>query len=171
MFFCILVSVSYFTDDKGILFIIPVSLLLIIYLVFLFRKKYTFRYRNILELAAKPVNDTSDGFTPRPFPVGKSKYTKDDLTGFGKFLSENLIAFPYIDAKGLILVINSSGKFWFQKPKLNKDTYIVFDYNGSVSVNITKKDYNRYNEELTFDQLCTSLGELFKRFLKYYLNN
>lgn len=35
---------------------------------------------------------------------------------------------------------------------------------GSISVFISKKDYEKYRERLTFDELCASLGEVFKRF-------
>jgi len=50
-----------------------------------------------------------------------------------------------------------------------KDTYVTFDFNGNVSVNIAKKDYQKYKEEFTFDQLCSSLGNLFIEFLELYL--
>ena len=51
---------------------------------------------------------------------------------------------------------------------MDKDTYIHFPEQGPVAVNIARKEYDRYEEELTFDRLCQSLGDLFVRFLELY---
>jgi len=51
------------------------------------------------------------------------------------------------------------------------DTHVTFDFAGHVSVTIAKKDYQKYTEELTFDQLCSSLGSLFIEFLELYQKN
>ena len=168
MIFCLLVSWSYFTDYKGIYFIIPALILLVVYLYYVIRKKFNYRYRDILELAAKPIKDTQDGFTSRPLPAGSVSISKNQLLKFGKYLSKNLIAFPFIEKDRLFLVINSFGKHWIRKPKVSKDTYICIDFKGKVTVNIAKKDYSKYQEELTFDQLCQSLGNLFKEFFEYF---
>ena len=37
-------------------------------------KRINWRYREILELAAKSVDESADGFTPRPFPGGTALY-------------------------------------------------------------------------------------------------
>ncbi len=65
-------------------------------------------------------------------------------------------------------MINGTSSFLFRKPKIQNDTFIAFDFAGNVSVNIAKKDYRKYKADLTFDQLCASLGSLFKTFLKFY---
>ena len=48
------------------------------------------------------------------------------------------------------------------------DSYVAFNYDGTVAVNIARKDYQKYKEEYTFDELCHALGDLFRRFLEYY---
>ena len=76
MIFCLLVSFSYCTDYEGIYFIIPAIILLIIYISNIFRRKFNWRKRDILELAAKPVTGVQDGFTNRPFPAGTVSSSK-----------------------------------------------------------------------------------------------
>lgn len=165
---CFLIAGSYFTGYKGIYFIIPVVALLLLIFYFVITTRLTWKYRNILQLAADTVDQAEDGFTPRPYPLREISTTPEELTGFGKFLSANLIAFPFQDESGLYLCINESGQHWFKRPTVDKDTYIHFPEQGPVAVNIARKEYDRYEEELTFDRLCQSLGDLFVRFLELY---
>jgi hypothetical protein len=50
------------------------------------------------------------------------------------------------------------------------DTRVIFQFNGQVSAHITEKDYKKYQEELTFDQLCSSLGNMFIEFMEMFKN-
>ena len=50
-------------------------------------------------------------------------------------------------------------------------SYVYFDYEGKIIVHISETDYRRYKAELTFDQLCESMSDVFKRFLNHYINN
>ena len=50
-------------------------------------------------------------------------------------------------------------------------TYVSFDSDGTVEVNISEKDYRKYKDEYTFDQLCASLGDLFTGFLELFKEN
>jgi hypothetical protein len=50
----------------------------------------------------------------------------------------------------------------------SEDTWVAFDYDGNVTVNISKEDYYEYRENLSFDELCESLGNLFTEFLEMY---
>jgi hypothetical protein len=54
-----------------------------------------------------------------------------------------------------------------EKFKLNR-SWIAFDFQGNVTVNVSKRDYIGYKEELSFDQLCDNLGKLFIEFMRYY---
>jgi len=128
--------------------------------------------RQILELAARPVVEMNDGFTPRPFPAGSVNYTREEILGFAKYLGKQLIAINYLDEDRVFLVIeaNEMNLIKLRKPDFQRETYISVDFSGNVSVNIAKKDYNKYKDELTFDQLCTSLADLFKTFLYHYVN-
>jgi len=136
--------------------------------------KKLWRYcRDVLELAALPVDSTEDGFTQRPLSIGKISYTKDEIHNYAKFLTKHLIALSYFEKDRVVLIIeiNEFNYIKFCKPDFTKHTYVSFDYDGNVNVQIAKKDYKKYKEELTFDQLCESLGNLFKIFLVYYQNN
>jgi len=47
-------------------------------------------------------------------------------------------------------------------------SHVSFDHSGNFAVQISKSDYRQYKEQITFDQLCAALVDLFKRFLQYY---
>ncbi len=139
-------------------------------IIVLSSKRINWRYREILELAASPVDESANGYTPRAFPVGKTEYTKEELMGFTKFLIKHVIAYPFVEDKRAVLVVpeNMFAYMLLLKRRYQKDTHVTFDFEGNVSVTIAKKDYQRYKEEFTFDQLCASLGNLFIEFLKLY---
>lgn len=146
----------------GIMFI------LLMYVLFTDRIKW--RYREILELAARPVNQSDDGFTPRPFPAGEAKYTRAEISEFARFVLKQVIAFPYFAQDRIVFVVPERmyRDFFFLRRNYLKHTYVSFDFDGNISVHIAKRDYQKYKEELTFDQLCDSLGNLFKEFLGLY---
>lgn len=146
---------------------IPLVLLGILVLV---SGKIRPRGRRILELAAMSVDEKADGFTARPFPVGKSTYTKEEIMGFTGFLSRHLVVSPRIQEDRVYLVINASeiSYLTFRWVNIQRKTYVAFDFSGHISIHIAKRDYRRYKDELTFDRLCRSLGDLFKQFLILY---
>jgi len=130
---------------------------------------------NVFELSARQVNDTINGFTERPRPAGQVNYTKSELFGFAEFMKRNLIAIPYIENGSIVLVpvkmgeeypfiLNMAGDYRYY-------SWISFDFEGNVSASISKKDYLGFTEELSFDQLCDSMGKLFIEFLEYYKRN
>jgi hypothetical protein len=51
-----------------------------------------------------------------------------------------------------------------------KKTWISFAFDGQVSVHISRKDYLDYREDLAFDHLCISLGQLMITFADFYMN-
>jgi hypothetical protein len=121
-------------------------------------------------MAAMPVKDTTDGYTDRPYPAGKFSASKDEITGFAKYLNKNLIATSSIEEDKVMLVF-SNGFFQyipFMRVNPQKETYISLYYSGDIDVHIAKKDYRKYRDELTFDQLCTSFGNIILTLLNYY---
>ena len=48
-------------------------------------------------------------------------------------------------------------------------TWVAINYNGQVSVNISKKDYLEYREDLAFDELCKSLSDVITDFLELFI--
>jgi hypothetical protein len=176
MLFCLFLASTFFTLSfhphhfLRLIFAGGALILFVLFMYVLFTKRIKWRYTEILELAAKPVKESNDGFTTRPYPAGEAKYNKEAITGFAKFMIKHVIAFPFFENNRVVLVVpeNMFRYFLFFRRDYRKDTYLSFDFDGNVSVNIVKRDYQRFKEELTFDQLCDSLGNLFKEFLGLY---
>jgi len=153
------------------------SILLVLVLGFHFfllaKAKNVWRSIELFELAAKPINEKTDGFTGRPFPAGEIKFTQKQIKDFAAFIKKNMIVFPYFQKNSVSFVLLDFDRrlFWPFKTNYTKMTYVSFDYSGKVSVNIAKMDYQKYKEELTFDQLCESMGNLFKTFLSLFQQN
>ena len=136
----------------------------------IFTRKVKWRKREILELAAFPVNENTNGFSERPKPVGKKDFKHNEILEFAHFLSKKLIAIPYIEKDQVVMTITKKyvPHLFNFKNSYNNETYVSFNFNGEISVNISKEDYQMYKDTLTFDKLCDSLGNLFKEFLEFF---
>ena len=137
---------------------------------FILTKRLKWRGREIFELAAFKVEDTTSGYTSRPRPLGKADYSEQDLHAFADFLSKNLIALSYFETDRVIFApIKNSQEYPFLlgvTPDLNEFSWVAFELNGDVTAHISHKDYLAYRDELSFDALCSSLGQLFIEFLE-----
>ena len=137
-----------------------------------FTRKAKWKGREVFELASISTEPQPDGFTERPLPAGKADYSKDELMGFARFLSSNLIAMPYFEENCIVFVpvkMDDEFGYIFNPEKFRQNrSWIAFDFLGNVTVNISRKDYLDYKEELSFDQLCENLGTMFIRFMEYY---
>ena len=71
-------------------------------------KKVKWRKREVLELAASAVDETKNGFTARPKPTGSAEYSPQDIQGFAKFLSKNLVAIPYAEKDKVVMLITKN---------------------------------------------------------------
>lgn len=123
--------------------------------------------RKLFNLAAGSIEETKDGFTSRPFSLGNVNYDREKLIGFARFLKTKNIALFMVNKKSVTLIF-SMGISPLSNPDLQKVSYVSFDSDNNLSIHISQKDYRQYKEQLTFDQLCFSLGNVFKRFLEYY---
>lgn len=149
---------------------------LILFLVFaalsvpyLFRvkRKVKIHFRKIFELAATPLKEVQDGFTGRPYPVGKWQYSMQDIHQFAQFLHKNMIAFPkYYDNRTLLTF--SARMMDPRKQDPENSSFIAFDVSGNITVNISKEDYSQYKSNFTFEQLCQSLSQVFKEMFEKY---
>jgi hypothetical protein len=142
----------------------------IIWLVYLVvTRRHKWRGRDILELAAAPVEELGNGFTERPRPSGRLDYTKRQLLEFAEFCRRNLVALPYVERDRIYFVLIRMGKEYFHlfnvSRDYHRDTWVCFDFEGNMSVNISREDYFEYKEDLSFDRLCESLGDVFAGFL------
>lgn len=143
---------------------------ILVYLIL--TRKMKWRGREIFELAAEPIEDTGDGYTSRPRPVGRVEYSLHQMRGFARFCSRLLIALPYITSKNITLVLVKNSEEFPRLLGLSGDyrdaSWVNFDVNGEVSVHIAQKDYLDYRQPLAFDQLCDSLGQVFIDFFGRY---
>jgi len=124
-------------------------------------------------LAAVPVDDTGNGYTPRPLPAGITDFTQRQILEFANFARRHLIAVSYVGKDRVVFVPVMMGReFGFilgLKKDYTDETWVSFDFEGHVSVNISHRDYLNFREALSFDQLCSSLGNLFIEFFEIYL--
>jgi len=159
-------------DPEMIFLMFLILFFLVWMIILLLTKKMKWRGREILEMAAGPVEDTGSGYTTRPLPAGKTEFTQKQIIQFAEFARRNLIAVPYIGKEKVVFVpVTAWREFPFImgfKSDYTDETWVAFDFNGDVSVNISHRDYLNYNEELSFDQLCESMGNLFVDFIEMY---
>jgi len=152
---------------------VVIVILILFFFYMIYKKKLKNYYKSILELAARPVDDTQNGFTSRPYPAGSAEYSPQEITEFAKYCAKNLIAMPYLEENKVILVLamDKLKDILWSRNNYAESSYISFDAQGKVEVNIAQKEYRKYKDELTFDQLCSSLGNLFIDFLNLFREN
>jgi hypothetical protein len=161
-------------DDSRLTgFSMVLTLLFLFWLIYLVAtKKIKWRGREIMELAAVPVEDTGNGYTSRPLPAGKIDFSRSQIMEFAEFARRNLIAVSYVGKDKVVFVPVMMGReFGFilgLKSDYTDETWVSLDFEGNVSVNISHRDYLNYKEALAFDQLCESLGNLFIEFMEMY---
>ncbi|WP_321371101.1 hypothetical protein [uncultured Draconibacterium sp.] len=137
------------------------------------RKKLKYRGREIMELAAWDVEEGPESYTERPRPAGETEYSKYDIIDFANYLKKILVCHPFIEQNRIVLVPVKMGDEFelLYKPDYDylSKTWISFDFDGQVSVHISRKDYLDYKEDLAFDHLCESMGKLFITFADFYM--
>jgi hypothetical protein len=132
------------------------------------------RGREILELAANNVDQTNGSFTERPLPTGKIDFSKNDLEEFARFFERKLLGLVYREDSRIVFMPLKYKNEYFAlfNPNYNyhEKTWVAISYSGNVSVNISKKDYLDYREDLAFDQLCNSLSDIMINFIELFLD-
>jgi len=136
-------------------------------------KRGKWRGRDLLELAAQSVAETAvEGYTSRPRPVGKVDVTPRELRDFAEFARRELIALPRHEPHRVVLVSVLTGRepgyVLGLRKNLDEETWVAIDDAGNVSVHIAKRDYLLYREDLAFDELCVSFGQVFIEFLMLF---
>jgi len=138
-----------------------------------YKKKLKYRGREILELAAWDVEEGPESYTERPRPAGVVEYSKYDIIDLGNHLKKILVCYPFLEETRVVLVPIKMGEEFELLYKPNYDylskTWIAFDFDGQVSVHISRKDYLDYKDDLAFDHLCESLGQLMITFADFYM--
>ncbi len=159
----------------------PVALLLLIVMslliwliILLSKRKLKWRGREIWEMAASDLHESSDSFTQRPRPIEKLIYSQGELRDFGDFLKKNLISMCIMEDTRLVLLPLMNAEefplmYQFHIPYEHR-SWVSFDFDGNVTAKISQKDYLYYKDDLPFDELCDSLGKLYIEFFHLYLN-
>jgi hypothetical protein len=142
--------------------------------VLLLSKRLKWRGRDLLELAAQSVDETSAvGYTARPRPVGTATYTDRELADFADYCRRKLVAMPFTEPNRIVLIPVIEGEAMRLTLGLysnyEEDTWVAFDKDGNVTAHMSRRDYLRYREDLSFDQLCASLGQVFIEFLDLFV--
>ena len=159
---------SYFSLITYIIHVFVLVLFLILAWPVLYgHEKLEANTRRLFKLASLWITESSDGFTDRPYSAGKLNATSQEIAGLIRFLSGKSIGRAYHQGESIFLAF-SLGKSPLKVNDPREISYVMFDKEGNMSVHISEFDYRQYKKRLTFDQLCNSLGEVFKRFLKYY---
>ena len=139
-----------------------------------FTRKLKWRGREILELAAYNIEQTNGNFTERPLPTGKVDFSKNDLEEFARFFERKLLGLVYREDSRIVFMPLKYKNEYFAlfNPNYNyhEKTWVAISYNGNVSVNISKKDYLDYREDLAFDQLCNSLNDVMIDFIELFID-
>ena len=177
-FFAGFVAYTYQPKSSGsspafLMFAVLLTFVFLVWMILLVpTKKIKWRGREVLEMAAASVEETGNGYTSRPLPAGKIEFSQQEIMEFANFARRNLIAVSYIGKDKVIFVpvlMGREGGFILGlKSDYTDETWVSFDFDGNVTVNISHRDYLEFTEALSFDQLCTSLGNLFVDFIQTY---
>jgi hypothetical protein len=161
-------NLPYLSLEAYIINILVIVLFIVFYWpTFSGAEKFEANARRLFKLAGELLHDTSDGFTERPYTAGSVSYIPEDLMGFVRFINGRFIAKSFHRGSSIYLGF-SLGKSMVVTENPEEVSYIKFDQNGSITVSISAFDYHQYRKSFSFDQLCASVGDIFKRFLEYY---
>ncbi len=123
--------------------------------------------RRLFRLASERIFEAGDGYTERHYAAGQIKSDKDELLGFVRFLHGTYIIRPFYYENYISLAFSmNTSLLVIKEPSVV--SHIILEYNGNIKVKISEQDYRDYKERLSFDQLCSSMANVFIRFLDYY---
>jgi hypothetical protein len=148
-------------------FILIVLFILVNWSSFYSQERFEINSRRLFRLASEMIIRTDDGYTGRPFSGGKIDCTRDELLGFVRFLHGNYIARPFYYEE-YVCISFSMNRSLLVLNEGQEVSHVIIRYDGTVTVGVSEKDYRDYRERLSFDQLCSSLADIFIRFYDYY---
>lgn len=128
-----------------------------------------------MELTAIDVIEGDSSYTDRPRPVGRVTGSRSDIVEFAKYLRRNLIFMTTVESDRVILVPVKMGQdfkiLYSSSIDRVENTRVAIDFEGNVTVQISKRDYLDYRDNLSFHHLCESLGNLVIDFYEQYFNH
>lgn len=162
------------SKDFRVAYIATMIFFAVIIIVLAVTRRSQWRGREIFELAAETVDETGNGYTARPRPLGKVEFSSQQIRSFARFCARHLIALPYFSTHEITLVPIKMGdeivRMLGFKGDYRQASWVSFSQTGDVSVHISQDDYLQYREPLSFDKLCASFGKLFTDFLELHGN-
>lgn len=170
---CIL-SLFLYPDPQVPMLILYLVNLLVVILIVLFKwpllsmqERFESNARKLFRLAATGISETAEGYTARPYTAGVLELSAADLSGFSRFIEGANIARSFV-REGSAYFVFSMNKSVLRIEGPEEGSYIAIGREGKVSVKISRQDYRKYRESLSFDQLCNALASVFSRFIEYY---
>ena len=169
------ISVPPVIEDRSNIGLVPIFLVIMYALMLVvgyqaFNRRLRFRGEEVFELAALQVDEISDSFTPRPRPAGNVPVSKTEMIRFVDFVTRNLIAFAFQEDNRVVFIPTLPGNdlpyIFGIKKEYQDDTWVALDFDGNITVNITEEDYLLFKMDLDFDQICQSVGNVFREFLE-----
>ncbi|MBL6950840.1 MAG: hypothetical protein ISR57_09380 [Bacteroidales bacterium] len=131
------------------------------------QERYEINSRRLFKLAAELIVETADGFTDRPYSAGEINASREEILGFSRFIEGKYVARVFHAEKTILLTFSlSRSLLTVINPK--EVSHISINESGVMTVFITESDYRQYRKTYNFNQLCHSIGEVFKRFMEYY---
>jgi hypothetical protein len=165
--FAITGSAFFFKGTYFIILIIMVLFVIFNWSAFYGQERYEINSRRLFRLAVERIQKTSDGFTYRPYFVGEIGVSLEELRGFLRFMEGKYITRIFMEENCAFLAF-SLNKSLFSVKNPREVSYISISGDGAMTVFVSEADYRQYRRAYNFDQLCQSLGEVFKRFYQYY---
>jgi len=153
------------------LFIMVLIIFLAFWLLFLlFTKRLKWKGREVMELIARNVEESVDGYTDRPRPCGNLNATQLELDEFIAYLRKNLVFLVVREVDQYVLVPVKMGNEFRHLLRVNHEqyTWITINHAGDIRVHIAKEDYLDYKVNLSYDQLSENLGNLVKHFFEEF---
>jgi len=157
-----LIRVTYFVTVILIILFVVIN-----WNTFYSQERFEINSRRLFRLASERLNEADDGFTGRPYAAGKVELEKDELLGFVRFLHGSYIIRPFYFGNNVAMAFSMNTSLLAIREH-TQVSHVIMDLNGQITVKISEKDYRDYRERLSFDQLCSSIAEIFTRFLDYY---
>lgn len=131
------------------------------------QERYELNSRRLFRLAVEQIRETADGFTGRPFAAGEITATREEILGFSRFLEGKYVARVFYDDKTVCFAF-SMNRSLFASAMVKNVSHLCISENGNITVSIHEADYRQYRQTFNFNQLCESMGTVFKRFFEYY---
>jgi hypothetical protein len=150
-----------------ICFILIILFILINWSSFYSHERFEANSRRLFRLASERIYRNDDGYTERPYSAGKAECSRDELLGFVRYLHANYIVRPFYYETYICLSFSMNKSLTVINEGM-ETSHVIIEFDGSVIVKVSDKDYRDYRKRLSFDLLCSSIAGTFIRFIDYY---